>query len=307
MLAKADARKGAALSGVDDTTSQGGVKDKLFAPHLQAQRRVKTHLPHPFMVGLGSTFMRRRRVCDLAAKQGVLAGMNVKERSGLYLLNFYQPQPQKSSSTRPDAISRLISFLKFTTASAANFRNSFSNASSSTSPPAPWPPDHHASAIAARRLSFAGTAPANGLPRWVRFSSGPSSDANIVSSARGICDPPGEKVAHLSRKPTTARRWKKMPSSWADLYLYMDAHGDVVDDATNTVRFTISGPGSIAGTSDGNPASHIPNQAHYSKAFYGRCMVLIRAGKRPGSITVTAHSKGLPAAQIVVRTRARRR
>ncbi len=83
---------------------------------------------------------------------------------------------------------------------------------------------------------------------------------------------------------------------------FYDAHGNIASDCMRKVTFTVSGRGSIAGTSNGDPASHIPNQAHYSRAFYGRCMVLVRAAKRPGRITIVAHSSGLPAARITIRT-----
>lgn len=86
-----------------------------------------------------------------------------------------------------------------------------------------------------------------------------------------------------------------------------DDRGRIASASMRRVTFTISGPGTIAGTSDGNPASHIPNNAHYSRAFYGRCMVLVRAGDHAGRIVVTAHSPGLPPASLTIKTVARLR
>jgi beta-galactosidase len=83
---------------------------------------------------------------------------------------------------------------------------------------------------------------------------------------------------------------------------FYDARGRLASDCMRRVQFTVTGPGTIAGTSNGDPASHIPNDAHYSQAFYGRCMVLVRAGTRPGRITVIARSASLPAARIIIRT-----
>lgn len=105
----------------------------------------------------------------------------------------------------------------------------------------------------------------------------------------------------------------KMTDEWPDIVAdgqsiapiavrIVDARGEVVDHAINRVRFRISGPGEIVGTGNGDPASHIPNDAHYSSAFYGRCMVLVRAGNKPGAITVTATCKGLPPTTLNLRT-----
>ena len=82
----------------------------------------------------------------------------------------------------------------------------------------------------------------------------------------------------------------------------LDADGHVVVGSSAKISFSVSGPGTIAGTSNGDPASHIPNAAAYSRAFFGKCMVLVRSGTRPGAITVTARSAGLPAATLRFRT-----
>ncbi|NNM86504.1 MAG: glycoside hydrolase family 2 protein [Phycisphaerales bacterium] len=82
----------------------------------------------------------------------------------------------------------------------------------------------------------------------------------------------------------------------------LDAHGNIVAHSMRTIRFSITGPGRIAGTGNGDPASHIPNNASYSRAFYGRCMALVRMGNRPGTIVITASSPGLPSACITIHT-----
>ncbi|MGC8559229.1 MAG: glycoside hydrolase family 2 TIM barrel-domain containing protein [Phycisphaerae bacterium] len=85
---------------------------------------------------------------------------------------------------------------------------------------------------------------------------------------------------------------------------FYDKHGRIASDCMRKVTFTVTGPGSIAGTANGDPASHIPNDASYSRAFYGRCMVLVRSGTTSGTITVTARSPGLPRSRIIIRTHA---
>ena len=82
----------------------------------------------------------------------------------------------------------------------------------------------------------------------------------------------------------------------------VDADGRVVPDADNLIQFSVSGPGTLAGVANGNPASHEANVASQRKAFRGLCMVLVRAADHPGTITVTAHAHGLRSAHIVVHT-----
>jgi beta-galactosidase len=83
----------------------------------------------------------------------------------------------------------------------------------------------------------------------------------------------------------------------------VDESGRVVPDADNLIRFSVSGAGTLAGVANGDPASHESNVASQRTAFYGLCMVLVRATNRPGPITLTAQSRGLPLARIVINTR----
>ena len=82
----------------------------------------------------------------------------------------------------------------------------------------------------------------------------------------------------------------------------LDAHGTMVPDAHDMIRFTVSGPGSIAGVNNGNPTSHESNVGHQVRAFHGLCMVVVRAGDHPGTITLTAKAHGLPAQTLKIRT-----
>ena len=82
----------------------------------------------------------------------------------------------------------------------------------------------------------------------------------------------------------------------------VDAHGDVVPDASHPVKFSVSGPADIAGVDNGDAASLLPVQADKMKAFSGQCLVILRS--RPGlggMIALTATADGLPpaTAQIV--------
>ena len=82
----------------------------------------------------------------------------------------------------------------------------------------------------------------------------------------------------------------------------VDADGRVVPGADNLVRFSVSGPGMLAGVANGNPASHEANVENERKAYRGLCLVMVKAADHPGDIAVKAQASGLPPATIVIHT-----
>jgi beta-galactosidase len=80
----------------------------------------------------------------------------------------------------------------------------------------------------------------------------------------------------------------------------------MVPNAHQMVHFTVSGPGSIAGANNGNSASHESNVGHQVRVFHGLALVMIRAGRHPGVITLTATANGVSAGTIQIRTTANR-
>ncbi|MGC8668491.1 MAG: glycoside hydrolase family 2 TIM barrel-domain containing protein [Chthonomonadales bacterium] len=84
-----------------------------------------------------------------------------------------------------------------------------------------------------------------------------------------------------------------------------DDHGVVDPNAQNMIRFTIGGPGTIAGVGNGDPQSLESFQRHQRRAFRGRCLVVVKAGTRPGEIVLKANSAGLDGAQIRLDARPR--
>ncbi len=83
----------------------------------------------------------------------------------------------------------------------------------------------------------------------------------------------------------------------------VDAQGRIVPDADCPISFSVSGPGTIAGTANGDPASHESNVAAQHKSFHGLCLVVVTAANRPGSITVEASALGLKAGRIEITSR----
>ncbi|MDA8376341.1 MAG: DUF4982 domain-containing protein, partial [Planctomycetia bacterium] len=86
----------------------------------------------------------------------------------------------------------------------------------------------------------------------------------------------------------------------------VDAQGIPVPNAHNMIRFGVSGPGTIAGVDNGSSASHESNIGHQVRAFHGLCMVMVRARRHPGIITLTAKANGLPPATLTIQSQLRR-
>ena len=83
----------------------------------------------------------------------------------------------------------------------------------------------------------------------------------------------------------------------------VDANGHLVGNADNKVHFSLTGPGRIVGSGNGDPTCHEPNQADYHRAFYGHCMVVVQADRKPGMIRLTASARGLKPETILIGTR----
>jgi beta-galactosidase len=59
------------------------------------------------------------------------------------------------------------------------------------------------------------------------------------------------------------------------------------------VEFYLKGPGSIVAVGSSNPMSLESYQKPYRKTYQGRCLVIIRSDKEPGTIQLEATSNGL--------------
>jgi beta-galactosidase len=80
-----------------------------------------------------------------------------------------------------------------------------------------------------------------------------------------------------------------------------DRNGNLCSLADNLIQFDVKGAGSIAGTGNGDQRSYESFVAPQRKLFYGKAMVILRSQKNnPGSIDVTATSKGLQSGRLSV-------
>ena len=80
----------------------------------------------------------------------------------------------------------------------------------------------------------------------------------------------------------------------------LDARGVRHPKAENLVTFEITGPGSIAAVANANPVSTESYRQPRRKAWHGRCLVIVRAAEKAGSIVLKASADGLQPAEVVI-------
>lgn len=81
----------------------------------------------------------------------------------------------------------------------------------------------------------------------------------------------------------------------------VDDNGDVVPQANNGLTFSLSGPGEIVTTDNGDPTDMTPFPSKDRKAFNGLALVIVRANSGgSGPITVTAAATGLQSGTILL-------
>jgi beta-galactosidase len=78
----------------------------------------------------------------------------------------------------------------------------------------------------------------------------------------------------------------------------VDAKGVLVPQGSNTIAFSVTGPGAIAGVDNGNPVSHEAFQGAMRSAFSGKALVIVRSTLTSGTITLRATSGSLTAASV---------
>jgi beta-galactosidase len=83
-----------------------------------------------------------------------------------------------------------------------------------------------------------------------------------------------------------------------------DSNGIMVPWANNLIRFSISGPGEIVATDNGDSTDFNVFSSHERKAFSGLALVIIKAKRgQAGPVSVTAESDGLPAVTCTITKR----
>ncbi|RCW32518.1 glycoside hydrolase family 2 TIM barrel-domain containing protein [Marinilabilia salmonicolor] len=81
----------------------------------------------------------------------------------------------------------------------------------------------------------------------------------------------------------------------------VDQHGILVPNATNQIRFNVSGVATIAGVGNADLLSDEPFVADERRVFQGKALLILRSDGEQGEIEVKAIGKGLKSAKVVVK------
>jgi len=83
-----------------------------------------------------------------------------------------------------------------------------------------------------------------------------------------------------------------------------DRAGALVPTAEPLIRFRLSGgDAQIVGVDNGDQTSHTSFKANQVRLFNGKALVIIRAGRRPGTVTLTAEADGLTPSAVPIQLR----
>ena len=118
-----------------------------------------------------------------------------------------------------------------------------------------------------------------------------------------------EKVVNTAGQPYQLRLTpgrEKIKADGKDLSFVAvevtDKDGNLCPWADHRLRFFVEGQGEIAAVGNGDPSSIIPFTADYQRAFYGKCMLIVRSKNDAGEIRVKAISMDrlLKEAQVIL-------
>jgi len=80
----------------------------------------------------------------------------------------------------------------------------------------------------------------------------------------------------------------------------VDGNGILVPLAKSIVRFQIEGPARLIGVDNGDPLDLSPYKVDWRRAFRGKCLGLLQAGRTAGTIRVRAAADGLKTGEAVL-------
>jgi beta-galactosidase len=83
----------------------------------------------------------------------------------------------------------------------------------------------------------------------------------------------------------------------------LDDSGQVVPNATDLLKFTVTGPAELAAQANGNPRDAVSYRLPQRKAHEGRCLLVIRPTDQPGEAQVRAEAEGLQAATATIQVK----
>ncbi|MGB8262038.1 MAG: sugar-binding domain-containing protein [Terracidiphilus sp.] len=133
-------------------------------------------------------------------------------------------------------------------------------------------------------------------------AAGVNSDREVAASLIETAGAPAKLHLEADRK--------QLRADGEDLAFVMveleDAAGRLEQNASDEVKFSLSGPGSIVAVGNGDGQSSESYQGDHRRLFNGRALVVVRTSHAGGTIQLTATAAGLPTAEVTLRSEAAR-
>ncbi|MCR5820512.1 MAG: DUF4982 domain-containing protein [Bacteroidaceae bacterium] len=82
-----------------------------------------------------------------------------------------------------------------------------------------------------------------------------------------------------------------------------DKKGRVVPSADSDITFSVDGPAEIIAVSSGDHYSDELTFTNHRRLYDGSCLVILRAGRTPGAVTLTATGQGIKSTRLVMATK----
>jgi beta-galactosidase len=83
----------------------------------------------------------------------------------------------------------------------------------------------------------------------------------------------------------------------------VDKQGNINPEGEKMINFSVSGDAEIVGVGNANPVSLESYQQQKRKTWKGKCLVIIKAGKKAGSISLFAKSTGMKPSKIILESK----
>ena len=113
-----------------------------------------------------------------------------------------------------------------------------------------------------------------------------------------------ETAGKPARIRLTADRTEMAPDGSSLAYVNVevtDKEGRVIPNADNQLRFRLEGPATLLATCSGDLKDCVPYTSSERKAWKGRAMAVVKAGREPGTVTLSVSGKGLKKTSVSIR------
>jgi beta-galactosidase len=82
--------------------------------------------------------------------------------------------------------------------------------------------------------------------------------------------------------------------------LLKDKDGKTAQHDDRKITFTMTGNGTLVGVENGDMRMKEPIRTNVLFTYFGRCIVIVRAGKTPGNVTISAKGEGLNESSVSI-------